>query len=425
MAKLTTAEWILLSEIFRGSEEQCHQLLKHDADFTFEKRSWDGYYAQGLIGKVQLGRFAEIKPALADWYESECRHKGIRILTPDSDEYPVCLYDYLNPPVVLYAVGNLSLLAEENALTVVGTRKASEYGRQTAFMMSREVAAKGITIISGCAVGIDAAAHAGALAAGGRTIAVLGCGMDVNYPRENYRLRKEIVAKGGLLITEYPPGTEPFASFFPHRNRLLAGLSRAVLVAEAPYRSGSLITAEYAVEQGKEVFCVPPYSIWDERCSGVARYLRDGATPVFSPADILLHYFTLEPSLLNSEKFLQAALGFSDSKPSAFPPKRRKETSKEKKRQEPDQEDPAEEEAQKEKPVHDGSRWVLPPQITDERFRQVFGVLDNEPLTIDEIIAQCAVSPSETLAILSELEVLGLVENHSGSRYSVRFEPKQ
>lgn len=430
MARFTVAEWIMLSEIFRFDEERCHKLLAAYPDEDIFEQDWHRFVEERLITKAQQQRYLQYDLNIAERYENECCRKEIQIITPQSPQYPNRLMQYLHPPIVLYAVGDLSLLSENNTLTVVGTRKASEYGKQTAFIMSREVAAKGIVIISGCAVGIDGASHRGALAANGKTIAVLGCGLDVNYPADHFNLRREIVRKGGLQISEYPPGTQPHKTFFPHRNRLMAGLARAVLVAEAPYRSGSLITAEHAIEQGKEVFCIPPYSIWDAKCSGVTRYLRDGATPIFSPADILLHYFTLEPSLLSSEKLLQAALDYSDQDPGKA---KRSAASKRKKEQPREiKEEPiaidasmAEEKPKEEhKPQHDSSRWVLPPQIADERFREVFGKLDERPLELEQLTAACDLPVHEVIEVLSELEVLGFVESHSGSRYSVRFAPK-
>ena len=427
MARFTDAEWIMLSEIFRGEEERCHKLLKAYPEEDLFEQDWHRFVEEGIITKAQHKKYIGYDPEIAERYVNECNRKEIGIITPESEYYPQSLLQYLHPPVVLYAVGDLSLLSENNTLSVVGTRKASEYGRQTAFVMSREVASKGIVIISGCAVGIDGCAHRGALAAEGKTIAVLGCGMDVNYPAEHFQLRRDIVKKGGLLITEYPPGTKPQPGFFPHRNRLMAGLSRAVLVAEAPYRSGSLITAEHAIEQGKEVFCIPPYSIWDANCSGVTRYLRDGATPIFSPADILLHYFTLEPSLLSSEHLLQAALDYSDSKPGKPKAKRsaKPKAEKEKGSLEASVEILAEQEPQEvQKPQHDSSRWVLPPQITDDRFREVFGKLTEHPIELEQISADCELPVYEVIEVLSELEVLGFVESHSGSRYSVKFAPK-
>lgn len=423
MAEYTTAEWIMLSEIFRGDEEKCHQLLHDFPEDYILSLDWNLLAEERRITQSQLKRFRTFDFKVAENYGRDCHRKEIKVITPDSKEYPHQLEAYMHPPIVLYAVGNTGLLAESNTLTVVGTRSANEYGQKTAYLLSREVAAKGIVIISGCAVGIDAAAHRGALDANGKTIAVLGCGMDVNYPAENYRLRKEITAKGGLQITEYPPGTRALGSFFPHRNRLLAGLSRAVLVAQAPYKSGSLITAEYAVEQGKELFCVPPYSIWNPDCSGVTRYLRDGATPVFSPADILLHYFTLEPSLLNSEKFLQAALDYSDAKPGKLTgkPKTAPAAVKAEQIEEHSQEDTAKAESEKQQ---DSAYRSLPPQFTDERFRTVFAQLSEKPRVLDELIGACKLSVPDLIEILSELEVVGLVENHSGGRYSVKFEPK-
>ncbi len=418
----TKAEWIMLSEVFRGDEEKCHQLLKQYPEQSILHLDWNQLAANHQITEVQLSRFLKFDFATAENYEKDCWRMQIGIITPDSEEYPTRLYHYMHPPIVLYAVGDLTLLDEVNTLTVVGTRGASEYGRKTAYLMSREVASKGVVIISGCAVGIDAAAHQGALAGKGKTIAVLGCGMDVNYPADNYRLRKEIIARGGLQITEYPPGTRAFGSFFPHRNRLLAGLARAVLVAEAPYRSGSLITAEYAVEQGKEVFCIPPYSIWDPKCSGVTRYLRDGATPVFSPADILLHFFTVDSSMLSSEKFLQAALEYSDHHPNRMPKPKKPKPKTFDDAKVLDSESQSSDEAQK--PQHNSTRWVLPPQITDQRFRDVFALLEERPKVLDELIGACGLPVHELLEILSELEIVGLVENHSGGRYSVKFEPK-
>jgi DNA processing protein len=168
-----------------------------------------------------------------------------------------------------------------------------------------DLARAGVVVVSGFAVGLDSAAHRGALLAGGRTVAVLGCGIDVDYPKDNASA-KQYITKKGLLLTEFLPGTEPYPKNFPTRNRILSGISLGTLVIQAPERSGSLITASLALEQGRNVFCVPPADIFDKRYAGVVKYLRDGAIPVFSYLDIINEYYhSYAHKLLTSVLFAQ------------------------------------------------------------------------------------------------------------------------
>jgi len=171
---------------------------------------------------------------------------------------------------------------------VVGSRRPTRYGLDAAFMIGRELAAAGITVVSGLARGIDARAHEGALSAGGSVAAVLGCGVDVVYPREHERLYAE-VAESGCLISEYPPGTRPLPGNFPARNRIISGLSRAAVVVEAGIKSGALITAGHALAQGRDVYAVPG-SIFSPACEGSNRLLADGAHPLLKTEDILVAY---------------------------------------------------------------------------------------------------------------------------------------
>ena len=173
---------------------------------------------------------------------------------------------------------------------MVGSRRASKYGARVAEDIARELSARGVTVVSGAARGIDSAAHRGALSTGqtGRTVAVLGCGVDVVYPKENDRLLAEI-AESGVVLSEYPPGTQPFSAFFPQRNRIISGLSRGVLVVEAAERSGSLITAELALSEGRDVFAVPG-SIYSDTSRGCHNLIRQGAKLTVSAEDILDEY---------------------------------------------------------------------------------------------------------------------------------------
>jgi DNA processing protein len=182
---------------------------------------------------------------------------GGEILVLDDGVYPALLRETYDPPVVLYVKGAWDESLERPCVAVVGSRRCSTYGQNAALMMSRELAQRGITIVSGLARGIDASAHRGALEAGGRTVAVMGTGLDRVYPRDHKKLSDDILNRGGALVTQFPLGTPPVSENFPYRNRVISGLSLGVLVIEAAENSGSLITARLAMEQNREVFAVP------------------------------------------------------------------------------------------------------------------------------------------------------------------------
>lgn len=209
---------------------------------------------------------------------------GAHIITWEDEGYPKLLAEIPDPPPVLYVRGELR--PEDGwAMAVVGTRRASTYGREITRRLVTVLAQSGVTIVSGLARGIDAVAHQTALEAGGRTIAVLGCGIDLVYPPEHRELARRIAAQGAL-VTEYPPGTPPEPGNFPPRNRIISGLSLGILITEAGRDSGALITADYAAEQGRDVFAVPG-SILSAGCAGTNRLIQDGAKPVLDAADIL------------------------------------------------------------------------------------------------------------------------------------------
>lgn len=231
--------------------------------------------AEAALGSAEAGR-------RADAAREACERLGIAILPWGGSDYPVALRDLPGAPLVLYRAGKVRPGVE--AVAVVGSRAPTGPGREFARVLSGELAAAGWTVVSGMARGIDAAAHRGALRAGGTTVAVLGCGVDVAYPREHNELREEIIEKGAIF-SEYPPGSLPLPHRFPERNRIVSGLSRGVIVAEAPERSGALITARLALEQGREVMAVPG-NPWFAHTAGSNRLLREGATPVCSAADV-------------------------------------------------------------------------------------------------------------------------------------------
>ncbi|HEX9015319.1 MAG TPA: DNA-processing protein DprA [Chloroflexota bacterium] len=208
----------------------------------------------------------------------------VSVLTLDSDEYPERMRTIADPPPVLYVWGEI-VPEDDLSVAIVGTRKASSYGRQAAEQFARGLAENRITVVSGLARGIDTYAHRAALEAHGRTVAVLGSGLDIIYPGENRALAAEI-ATGGAVVSEFPLGTKPDAMNFPRRNRIISGLSSATLVVEAGETSGALITAEFALEQGREVFAVPG-NIFSPASRGPNQLLADGAHPACELRDIL------------------------------------------------------------------------------------------------------------------------------------------
>ncbi len=211
---------------------------------------------------------------------------GITLLVLDGPGYPSRLTQIYDPPRVLYVKGALEA-ADDLALAVVGTRRATTYGRQATTQICSDLVQSGVTIVSGLAKGIDTCAHQAALEAGGRTLAVLGCGVDVIYPPENKHLADRIVAGNGALLSEYAPGTQPDAANFPPRNRIVSGLSLGVFLAESAEKGGALITVNYALEQSREVFALPG-SIFNAFSSGANSLIRQGqARLITSAADIM------------------------------------------------------------------------------------------------------------------------------------------
>ncbi|MFZ7128666.1 MAG: DNA-processing protein DprA [Desulfobacterales bacterium] len=211
------------------------------------------------------------------------RKKGCRLLTQNDPDYPQLLLEIPDPPPVLYVIGEIR--SDRAAVAVVGSRNATGYGLETTGRLSRQLAQNGITVVSGMARGIDTAAHEGTLDAGGRTIAVMGCGLDTVYPPENRRLFHRI-AEHGAVISEFPMAAGPDPHHFPRRNRIISGLTLGTVVVEATHRSGSLITARMALEQGREVFAVPG-SVHSFKSTGTHSLIKQGARLVESVADIL------------------------------------------------------------------------------------------------------------------------------------------
>lgn len=223
----------------------------------------------------------------AEYIINVCEKNNIGICAYDSKTYPLQLKNIYVPPAVLYYRGNIHCVLGTPTVTVVGTRSASEYSIRTTERICRELAANGVIIVSGFAVGTDITANMAAVNIGRPTVCVMGCGVDVNYPRENFGYRREILENGGVFISEYPPGTPARSSNFPRRNRILSALGRIAVIFQAAERSGSLITAGFAAEQGREVFTLPPADIMNPAYKGNSDLIRDGASVLLGAESIL------------------------------------------------------------------------------------------------------------------------------------------
>jgi DNA processing protein len=254
-----------------------------------------------------LSRRSRVDPGAE---QERVRRAGVRVITWMDADYPESLRHIYDPPAVLFSLGTFSFQESGPNVAIVGSRRATPYGKETAGRLAAALGSCGLVIVSGMARGIDTAAHNGALESGARTVAVLGSGLDVTYPPENAGLMKRIAASGGLVLTEFPLGSKPEAWHFPVRNRIISGLCRAVVVVEAGERSGALITAEAALEQGRDVMAVPgnvnnPYS------RGANRLIKQGARLVEDARDVLeeLGLTALFPENESGEAQLAASAG--------------------------------------------------------------------------------------------------------------------
>ena len=364
--------------------------------------------AAGLTQK-DARRLRRVKPADVIQVKKRCQAFQIGVLTPDMPQFPQKLLNLYAPPAVIYFKGNAENLRLPVNITVVGTRTCTKYGYQAAYHLSQGLASCGIGVVSGLARGIDTAAHKGALRADGITIGVAACGLDVDYPYENTAMKKEILRRG-TLISEYCPGTPPFGGNFPVRNRLLAGLSQGVLIAEAGHHSGAMITARHALEQGKDVFAVPN-KIFEKSAVGANELIRQGAKPVSDVMDILEEYLSTYPEAIHirrqsSETFQGAAFS---SKPSRI--KEQESVHKE-----------VPEKPQKVvqmKTQQPKKKREAPPVELKGTAKEIYHLLEQGEKGAEDLLA-CIDKPSnEVLAILTELEISGIICRSADRKFSI------
>ncbi len=350
--------WIGFNLIKGIGAVRMQALIQHFGDLEVAWKAVPADLAQAGLNLKLIERIIQARANIdleRLWAKIEAQ--GIKILTWEDESYPQRLKEIEQPPPVLYLRGDY-LPDDLFAVAIVGTRRVTPYGRQITEELSAFLAAQGITIVSGLARGVDAIAHQTALKAGGRTIGVLGSGVDKIYPPEHRALAEQMIERGAL-ISDYAPGTPPDASNFPPRNRIISGLSLAVVVVEAGETSGALITAEFAAEQGREIFAVPG-SILAPQSKGTNKLIQNGALPLLCVDDLMQ---ALDLTRVGE---------------------------------------------------HKAARKIIP---TDETEARLMNVLGDEPLHVDEIRNQTELPIEKVSAALALMELKGMVRQVGGMNY--------
>ena len=380
--------WVWLSEL-KGLRNQTRLALLRrfgDPESIFYADA-DELLLTDDVERSQLKLLENHDLAPADRILADCQRLDIQLLTLSDAAYPGRLKNIYDPPALLYCKGRLPLLDDLLCVAVVGTRDCTPYGVACAEKLGFGLASGGAAVVSGLAKGIDAAAIRGALRAGGVTVGVVGNGLDVYYPHES-RYLYEDVASAGILLSEYPPGTEPASGHFPVRNRIISGLSRAALVVEAPEKSGALITAATALEQGRDVFAVPgpidaPASV------GCNCLIRDGAGLVSDASDILREYEGRFVLNLKESREQPETLGYQARM------------------------------APEPKPVAPTlSLRHSDAELTDDQIAVLKALSDTEPMQVDDLTELVEIPTRRVLSALTVLEIDQYVAQHPGKRYT-------
>ena len=396
---LSDRQKLAVLDVFRDPEEV----------FYAEKASF-----ANVEGMTQAGAEALCDKNLTQAKEilNDCVEKGIQICTFHDGAYPVRLKNIADPPLLLYYKGNLTGLDSSPVIGVVGTRKASAYGLTTSKKMGYQIAKCGGILVSGLAEGNDGSAMTGALTAGGIVVGVLGCGVDVVYPPMHRSLYRD-TEKNGCLISEFPPKTPPYKWNFPKRNRIISGLSNGVLVVEAPYKSGSLITAREAADQGRDVFVVPG-NIDVPSFHGSNALLRDGAIAVSCGWDVVSEYAALYPDQIRKENgeplFLseqEKPLAKVAQKPETPAKKSLFDRKKEK------------------KPIDNGQKKSYSDQqdilkSLSREEQELLKPLQKGETLVDDLIAVSGLPAGKVLSMLTMLQIRGVVELLPGKRVTLK-----
>lgn len=396
--------WIWLAYSLDAATCHLKPLLdKYKSPKNIYKASISELQSLYLLSQAELKRLNN--KGLDKAYEiiDECRETKIDIVSYDDPEYPEALKNIPNPPAVLYRRGKLKNLNALPLVCIIGARKVSDYGEKSAWSLAARLAAGKIVVVSGGAMGTDTAAHEGALSVGGKTVAIVPCGLNYDYLKTNDFLRK-VISDSGCLISELPPKEPLHKNAFQVRNRLMSALSMGVVIIEASLKSGTMITAKYALEQGRDVFVVPGRPD-DPNHEGSHQLLREGATPIFSADDIFSEYVSRFPNIIDVDRAKSTNVSalyrnfHSPRMPEVEPviaeilPENDKKVEKVKKN------------------IEEG----LP-----KNAEIVYNYLDKDVFTVDDLLL-CDLSFEDVLSAVTQLELFGYIKALPGGRYAIIY----
>lgn len=394
--------WIWLQRTL-GAGKEMGELLSYFGDpRKIYEAGRNNLLMSGIINRKIADSLAVYSPSESYTVMKQCENNGWKIITYDDECYPTSLKDINDSPVVLYVHGDETILNSRFCIGIVGTRKASEYGIKAARDISCALVQTKAVIVSGGALGIDTAAHKAAIEAGGKTIAFLGSGLGSDYLPENEPLRRSI-AENGALVSEYLPFTPPTRYSFPVRNRLISGISRGTVVVEASEKSGSVVTAQHAIKQGRDIFAVPG-EIFNKRHAGTNHLINNGAVPVFNVSDVIDYYSDVIMSL-NGGVIPEINYNFSADNVSET------NTSVQVTWKTVEKEPPVKKKQEKAQ---------LPPYATENAVK-LYGIITGEPKTVDEFVIESGIAVQDVLSAVTELELYGLVMMYSGKRYGLKI----
>lgn len=374
--------WVWLQHALgAGSSKQNRILSGYRSLSDFYAAGMESWLLEGCFTQNELGKLGSYSVQDAEALMEYCEKIGQKVLTPDCADYPLLLKEIHNAPCALYVKGTLPDFSAVPGIAIVGTRKATATGVSAARSFAFELAKQGAVVVSGGALGIDTAAHKGALQAGGKTVCVLGCGIDYNYLMGNVSLR-EAIALSGAVISEYPPNTPAVNSNFPIRNRIISGLTLGTLVVEAAGKSGSLITAQYALDQGRDVFAVPS-GIYSPVSQGVNGLIKSGAKPVSNAGEILEEYLYRFPGKINLDDEQTNVVLSPEPEPAKSEPA----------------------------------------QLDEKEFSRdavlLYSSLTDLPRHLSELERLTGIPAPRLLTAVTELELAEKIHSHSGRRYSL------
>ena len=399
-----TKYWVWLNMVFGTGNHRIWEVMSffRTAEKAYLSLSSDSSVVS--LNEAENKNVHSVQLHTAESFLVSCSKRGIGVIAITSPEYPEQLRHIYNPPSVLYYKGNIACLQNELTVTAVGTRKATAYSLKAAKEICSELSARGAVIISGFAVGIDLACSMAAVDMGRPTVCVMGCGVDVDYPKQNFIYRDAVISAGGVFLSEFPPATPPNSPNFPKRNRILAALGKAAVVFQAGAKSGSLITANLAAGQGRDVLCLPPADIFSGEFAGNIKLLRDGSIPMYDASDVMecITGRKAQPETAvkrGKDVFAEVPKLSDDEIRSAFMVLNGIDNN--------EQESPA---------PNDG--YELPNDLSEQQMRISEALLDGAKHA-DELAQHLEIDPSELMTELTELEIFGIVRSLPGKMYEL------